>query len=104
MIKCTKNSLVTSVAVEETLVPVSPNDNDGYNVAGRHEFLFTWVSGSIQISEGAGVNATLGDLPVTHGTLAAAGDKTIITASPELKDGGFRNIRMKGVGTFIISW
>ncbi len=80
------------------------NEEGELRVAGRHEFLFTWASGSVQISEGLSINGTVEDLTVTHATLAAAGDKQIITASPEFKDSGTRNLRVKGVGTFWISW
>ncbi len=104
MIRCLKNTLVTSVAAEETLIPMCISDIGELIVSGRNEFIFTWVSGSVQISEGMPINGTVEDLPVTHGTLAAAGDKTIMTLCPELKDGGFRNARCKGSGTFVISW
>ncbi len=101
MIKCLNGSLVTSIAAEQSLVPMENEDGEdaGYIPAGRNEFIIIWRSGSLQFSVGSAINPT----GFTHDTLTAAGS-IILTASPELLEGGVRNIRVKGSGTFFISW
>lgn len=101
MIKVLNGGLITSTAAENTVVPVEASESDGgYSKAGRHEFMFQLISGSVQMSRGTGISPP----GYTSDTISTAGDRWIMTVAPELTDGGIRNMRIKGVGTVRITW
>lgn len=101
MIQVLNGGLVTSTAAEQTLVPMEPSESPGgYAKAGRHEFMFQLISGSIQMARGTTVSPS----GFTSDTISTAGDKWIITTAPEFLEGGIRNIRIKGVGTVRVTW
>ena len=102
MIKVLNGGLVTSTAIEQDIVPMD-FDAEGHLVpAGRAQFMFELISGSVQSC----VGPTIGTPPAgyTVDTITVAASKWIHTAQPALEDGGRFNIRFKGVATVRVTW
>ena len=100
MIKALNGSLITSIASEEEIVPMEYSEDGDLKPAGRSEFNFFLVSGSVQ----TGVGPSISPAGYTHATWGTAGNTWKHTASPENIENSNRNIRSKGVGTFNIFW
>ncbi len=98
MILVQKGQKITSTANEDEFLPLEPDDNGDLVPAGRTEFIFTWVSGSVQIAVGTPVNTS------NAVALAAAGDRRLLTISPQAGEGGYRNGRIVGAGVVAIDW
>ena len=100
MIQVLNGGLITTDATEKTIVPMEYNTDGTLVPAGRNTFCFEIVTGSVQTSVGAEIDVDA----YVHATETTAGTKWLLTATPQLQEGGYKNIRGKGVATFKIFW
>lgn len=102
MIKVLNGGLVTSTAIEQDIVPMDRTAEGDFVPAGRAQFMFELISGSVQSC----VGSTIGTPPTgyTIDTITAAASKWIHTAQPALENMGMFNIRFKGVATVRVTW
>lgn len=107
MIRAFNGEVVSSIATDQQLLPLEVTEDGLEVVAGRNKFNIKWVSGTFQVSKGIPIGSAVSDRTPTFLTLSAAGECNI-TASPtdiaEDQLGSNRNIHVKGVGTFILTW
>lgn len=90
---------LTSTATEDEVLFTSPDEEGNQKPAGRQQFCFEMISGTIQCEVGKAVNTSLA---TSHST--TANSKWIMTLDPQDFEGGFRNLRVVGVGVVAVSW
>jgi hypothetical protein len=102
MIKALNGSVVTLTATDEDIVPYEMHSGGLLKVAGRNNYLLTWVSGTVKTA--IGVSTTNPPTGYAVQSYSAAAN-WIHTANPSEEDGGTGNIHASGAGaTFNITW
>lgn len=96
------NGKTITIDSDEDIIPVYYDDSGEVKAAGRTDFWFVLISGSVRTTVGASLDESPADTP-----WSTAGDKWFHTASPSLntlEDGFYGNLRADGSGVVRVLW
>ena len=97
MIIVKNGDLLTSTANEDEVMFVEPDEQGNLNPLGRTTISFHLKSGSVQMRPGLPIDS----VTVTRTT---ADEKWFHTVGSQNYEGGFSNLRVKGVATVAVCW
>ena len=95
---------ITSTATEDEVLFVELNDNGETVPAGRNQYLFEIVSGTVQVAAGKAVDTSKATSKTTAGT------KWVMTIANQgygpngPQEGNKTNLRIVGVGVVAVTW
>ncbi len=97
MIIVQNGDTLTSTATEDEVMFAEPDEEGNLIPLGRTTIGFELLTGSIQTRPGLTIDAT-------STTRSTANMKWFHTVSSQSQEGGFSNLRVKGVATVTVCW